>query len=478
MNIKTTSEKSRFENHLALSSNNRLIFSGIFGIGKTTFLKEYFSENEKFECFTLSPVNYSISNNEDILEYIKYDLIFELLSKNVEYKVEKFPIELTSQFYIHENFVEIFASIAKYCGKIGKTVSDIALDLKKLKNDIEKHKEKYQIDEKQELIDFLTEISDRPGSIFEENHITLLISNLIETLKKEEKETILIIDDLDRLDPEHIFRILNVFACHFDIDSTTNKFGIEKIILVCDIENIRNIFNSKYGQKTDFSGYIDKFFSNEIFFFNSKKEISETLENILYSINFEPQDNNYFNLKVRDYTTTKLLIIILKDLIHCDAINLRTLLRLTGKLYEIKSYHFSITHAYQNRAYNQSFGIVMIFDFLSSIYGSKENLKQGIEKLVLNNKNKFIEKDEYYKYESIITFIDYPNNKLKTEKHQYINTKLDLIIDYEIARNGFNIQAQISEIKGNNDGLLKEYFPYADLLMIAFPLYKNLEIIN
>jgi len=33
---------------------------------------------------------------------------------------------------------------------------------------------------------------------------------------KEKRESVLILDDLDRIDPEHIFRILNIFSAHFD----------------------------------------------------------------------------------------------------------------------------------------------------------------------------------------------------------------------------------------------------------------------
>ena len=45
----------------------------------------------------------------------------------------------------------------------------------------------------------------------------IFLYNLIDQLKKDGKKTVLIIDDLDRIDPEHIFRLLNVFAAHLDI---------------------------------------------------------------------------------------------------------------------------------------------------------------------------------------------------------------------------------------------------------------------
>ncbi|HVA99143.1 MAG TPA: hypothetical protein VNG53_09630 [Bacteroidia bacterium] len=65
MKIEITSEINRFQSHLDLADNNKIIFPGIFGIGKTYFLKEFFnSKPDKYELFLLSPVNYSISQNK------------------------------------------------------------------------------------------------------------------------------------------------------------------------------------------------------------------------------------------------------------------------------------------------------------------------------------------------------------------------------------------------------------------------------
>lgn len=62
----------------------------------------------------------------------------------------------------------------------------------------------------------------------------------------------LVVEDLDRIDPAHLFRILNVFSAHIDYcykygnkaeDSIAgNKFGLDNIVLVCDFSNIRKLF--------------------------------------------------------------------------------------------------------------------------------------------------------------------------------------------------------------------------------------------
>mgnify|MGYP003294660512 CR=1 FL=1 len=96
----------------------------------------------------------------------------------------------------------------------------------------------------------LKSISNNKGRLFEYDIITHLINRIIDKIKATEdsKPIILVIDDLDRIDPEHIFRILNILSAHNNYCHTSNhKFGIDKTILVCDIINIRHIDKNKYG---------------------------------------------------------------------------------------------------------------------------------------------------------------------------------------------------------------------------------------
>jgi len=116
------SESERFEEHLNLLDNNQIIFSGIFGSGKTYFLNEFFkSTSDKYDVTYLSPVNYVVSHNEDIFEYIKYDIAFELFGKDIAFEKLDLPKFLTAQVFTQENYLEIAAELAKHVGKIGKT---------------------------------------------------------------------------------------------------------------------------------------------------------------------------------------------------------------------------------------------------------------------------------------------------------------------------------------------------------------------
>lgn len=82
LSISLEKQRSAFKKHLDALHNQRIIFSGAFGIGKTYFLNDYFSAEHggKYVAVKLAPVNYSVSSNEDIFQLIKYDILFELIA--------------------------------------------------------------------------------------------------------------------------------------------------------------------------------------------------------------------------------------------------------------------------------------------------------------------------------------------------------------------------------------------------------------
>lgn len=136
------------------------------------------------------------------------------------------------------------------------------------------------------------------GSIYEFDTISRLITEIIHEYKRDNpnKKVVLIIEDLDRIDPAHIFRILNVFSAHFDrydtlsakeeLKDRDNKFGFDKIVLVCDIENIKNIYHHVYGEKTDFLGYINKFSTSLPYKYSLQDLIKDYIINELFEKEF------------------------------------------------------------------------------------------------------------------------------------------------------------------------------------------------
>lgn len=480
LKIDITTETQRFQNHLGIIDNNQIIFSGIFGIGKTYFLKDFFKNNsDSYELFMLSPIHYSISQNDDIIDYIKYDLAFQLLSKGIDFEKTDFSTFLTSQYYLKDNFLDTLTLLAKSSNKIGKAIGDIFENFRKLVNNVNQHNSDFQIDEKEELIDFLKKIKNTNSSIFEENRITELVSVLIQRLKENSKEIVLVLDDVDRIDPEHIFRILNVFACHFDLGNfNENKFGFDKVILVCDIENIRNIFHSKYGSNVDFSGYIDKFYSREIFYFDNKEIVKSSIQSILKSIKTPEKYNHLINLKDERLITTDILQEILEDLINNDVLNLRTLLKLNDKEYDLNIFSFKIKPN-NAPASNWQYPMIIIFDFLISLYGSKSSLKNAIYSLSLKNNSKTIDFREKSVYGILIALIDYRHHNSSRGDYTYINESLNIKIEYTIDKYGHRIREIFGDITKvsylNETDKERADFPFSKILDIAFDTYINLE---
>lgn len=88
--------------------------------------------------------------------------------------------------------------------------------------------------------------------------------------------------DMDRLDPAHLFRIMNVFSAHMDydyrsmqsIDSSLvgNKFGVSNVVFVMHEKNTEALFHHFYGECADYDGYMSKFYNKDIFRFSLADE--------------------------------------------------------------------------------------------------------------------------------------------------------------------------------------------------------------
>lgn len=283
--IDTFNVSSNFESHISQKYNKRIIFSGQFGSGKTSFLRDFFElKNEQYNSFWLSPVNYSVASNEDILEYIKFDLVVDLIQKHlIPQKIVAIPEGLIIWSYMNNNFENLINAFLTGLSDIKpetSIVKSIVNQAIKTFNNYTSYREKFikeHRDDSELLMDYVSTGLNKKGSIFEDDIITQTIRAYLEFFKEKGKENVLIIDDFDRLDPEHIFRILNIFSLHNDYLTSTyeNKFGFDKVILVCDIDSIQNYYYHKYGQNSNFAGYIDKFCSTKYFRFSIDEMVED-----------------------------------------------------------------------------------------------------------------------------------------------------------------------------------------------------------
>ncbi|MGL6178165.1 MAG: hypothetical protein ACRC13_02895 [Tannerellaceae bacterium] len=289
--IKIDNELSGFQEYLAASS--RAILSAKFGDGKSTFLNEFMEQNEKkYKFFTIYPINYQVADNKDIFEYIKRDLLVQMLSY---IELEESTINKSALFvsYLMSHKVDILGDLLEMIPNVN--IGGLSIEMLKgpfkilLKNIklFEDYKNKIKEQDQTHILEaYLNSFENAKGSIYEFDAISQLICNINKQIKeKEEKDVVLIIEDLDRIDPAHIFRILNILSAHIDRnlvgtnewDATQgeNKFSFDKILLVCDFENIHSIFHHFYGKETDFKGYISKFSSHQPFHYSLKDKYKE-----------------------------------------------------------------------------------------------------------------------------------------------------------------------------------------------------------
>jgi hypothetical protein len=281
---------TKFKNHFEIESNTNILFSGEFGIGKTSFLNFYLEEHHKeIINIRISPVNYSVSSNENIFELIKVDIIKQLyFLKFIDFdKTVNLSALQKVANYALKNPLNIVGHVSKALSKIHPLfeVANIGYEgVHELLNDFSNFEKKLQKEMKshnQKLLDFVESKTLELGSYLEYNLISEILTKSIEKAKEKNLKIVLVVDDLDRLDPEHIFRILNILSSHHDLETGSHKFGFDKVILVCDLQNIEHIFLHKYGEQVDFGGYIDKFFSHEVFTFSNDDALDFYFENTL-----------------------------------------------------------------------------------------------------------------------------------------------------------------------------------------------------
>lgn len=371
---------AEFTNHLNLENNNRLIFSGRYGLGKTQFLKEYFKQKEEdYYTVSLAPVNYSVASNDDVFTYIKYDILQTLITdEKLVLKDLDFTKWETLPFFFNKHRKDIVKSILRCVSKLGSIkdygLSRVYKELDGLYDKLEAFQDKSNHGDKKDLDSFFDLLNEQEGSLYEHNIITKLIT---EGLGKVEQPTnVLIIDDLDRIDPEHIFRLFNIFGAHIDFKGDEgDKFGFDKVIFVCDIENIRSIFHHRYGTRTDFSGYIDKFYSIRVFYFDNKNDLKRILMKYIDNIDF-PNSRANWREGAKNKVADELFFIIDRFRIN-GAYNLRNLFNKSQNHGVIDKKIFL-----QNNSERHFMSLVsaVVIQILLTIYGDKETLKKHLEK--------------------------------------------------------------------------------------------------
>lgn len=284
----------QFSEHLA--TNDRTVFSARFGDGKSYFLNEFItSKKDEYEFIVLYPVNYQIAPNDAVMEYIKRDILLQLIIKGYIMPDVVIPEQVLFQWYLSQQTEGFFMDVAQLYSSLSSDNSKwsvalrVLMELHKIiSNRIEKYNAfKDNLTSKgtfQEAASIIENLSIGKGNIYELDMVSYLIIQTLQQIKNQGRKSVLIIEDLDRIDPAHLFRILNVFSAHIDrvyqcspltvydkdgneqqVDGLRNKFGFDKVVMVMDYDTTKYIYSHFYGDKANYQGYIGKFISHNVY---------------------------------------------------------------------------------------------------------------------------------------------------------------------------------------------------------------------
>lgn len=458
--IDISSPKKEFEAHLNLPGNHRIFFSGPFGIGKTYFLKDFFEKSKDFVSIHLYPVNYSVAQNEDIFELIKYDLLHSLISNFHLFQSKKVDNGIKMDAYLKRKLPGVISGFLSKLELLEKETLEEKLisGFVKLTIPVINSYRKFStetdaaFDELEIVDEFRKEIEEQMGSIYENNLVTKLIYECVDRLKNEGKKVVLIIDDLDRIDPEHIFRILNIFSAHFDLqDETTNKFGFDRVVVVGDYGNIKSIFDHRYGVKADFNGYLDKFYSEKIFSYNNEKAIAKFLGDLNFFDSDVPSIMSYQIERECVYVVSKTLTLLLDS----RMLNLRKLLKYNQGAYEYSfpdylNYRYSITY-------------VMVF--LDYVLGGRDGCLSHLERLP--DSIPFQEDKSKELLERFFLPV------LASPKKQILKLE-DYVFEYDSESDGYNKIYHLKKIARNTSDVFPGTIPFGSLMRdSAMAYYKR-----
>lgn len=272
-----------------LRANARTILSSRFGDGKSYFINAIRNDQtllKEFIFLTLYPVNYQVANNKDIFDMIKRDILFQLMLNGMLTDRVTFSSSDAWSWFIYSKGANLLWDLIKIIPDLGidPKIGEILVGLMSSKKLFRTIKEKYDAfrikdmnDENAILDDFFKDVQNTP---YHPDPIDSIIKRIIKDYKNQHnKKIVLIIEDLDRIDPAHIFRILNVLSAQIDIDYKIditeplykyhdNKYDLDNVILVVDNDNLKNIYSHFYGQYTDYRGYISKFLSSTPFIYS------------------------------------------------------------------------------------------------------------------------------------------------------------------------------------------------------------------
>lgn len=275
-------EINKFLHHLR--THRRTIFSAKFGDGKSYFLDRFEKNSQvkaEFKFLKVYPINYQVVGNTDIFNLLKYDIILQLLANNM---VSDEAIQGT--YFSSKEALHFLTELSDGVAVIDPTPYTKAapIVLKALKSIRNLPKRRQLLNGGDKSARLLLKEFASSSLLYDQDVATRLIKQSLRDWKDgagKNRKVVLVVEDLDRLDPSHLFRLLNVFSAHMDQiymngDTPTDslvgsRFGFDSIIFVMEFDNLKRLFKHFYGSDDAFSGYINKFIPQGYFEYSLRK---------------------------------------------------------------------------------------------------------------------------------------------------------------------------------------------------------------
>lgn len=469
--IPLEAEIERFKHYF--ENNRRSILSAPFGEGKSFFLNEFRQAiSVEYDIITLYPTNYQVCDNKDILEYIKRDILLGILAldDSILQSFTKSNIQILKEV-ISQNSDDIIDCIPDI--SIGIFGNGIQVSLKAvaktIKNIFNQYKS-FRISNRNILNKYLDEFENEKGTIYEFDPISRLICDTVNRLKENGRKITLVIEDLDRIDPGHIFRILNIFSAHFSQwdgydDGKTNKFGFDKILIVCDYDNIENIYHHLYGEKTDFDGYISKFSSGKVFRYSFRHKMQEYLKDCI---------NEYLNSDIIANLLASEIMTLSERKDRGYMYNLRKIverIKLCPKAVITEGLYFTVKDSGQHLQIPESAPMLL---FIAICKQFEINYEEWILRVNEDETDRF--PIELYKMLQLFILMSFSSEVYYDGEHYYIPTRryMEMHFDYTaielIVENN-----EIIEIKNRNGGSgiqISDYSKVIELIQ-SYDKYLN-----
>lgn len=394
-----------FQRHL--ESHPRTILSARYGDGKSYFLQKLIEHAPKDTVYlVIYPVNYQVASNKDIFQLVKFDILFQLYTKKIITDDYQIPSEYALSLFIQNNFLDVSAVLLQ-------AVSDLGLDgaattallagtslLKSLKTWKDKFKSIQKTKRTIDIEAFMKQVVDNQP-VYESDPITRIINDAIDKWKEEKdgRKIVLLFEDMDRIDPAHLFRIMNVLSAQMDYNNglgiqsneeiASTKFHVDNVVLVLDYINAKHIFRHFYGS-ANFEGYINKFTTRGYFTYSLKKLRVEYIRKMVASATGLP---DYF------------LDTIIQKSFYQD----HTLRELTSSINEIDAQILPITDIEGIKAPLQMLRLLVV---LRRLGYSDDAISTMLNKV---GTKELSESEDYYKY---CGFYYALQHKFKTSKFQ------------------------------------------------------------